>query len=95
MFKAFAIGFRKGRIAVMESINVQLSAGKQSVGEPWIWRLSKDFNIVVNIVRANVDADFGSMEVELKGEVEDIQRAIAWLITTGLHVESQRRAVGA
>jgi hypothetical protein len=49
----------------------------------------------VNIVRANVDADFGSMEVELKGEVEDIQRAIAWLMTTGLHVESQRRAVGA
>jgi ABC-type methionine transport system ATPase subunit len=95
MFKAFAIGFSKGIIAVMESINVQLSAGKQSVGEPWIWRLSKDFNIVVNIVRANVDADFGSMEVELKGEVEDIQRAIAWLMTTGLHVESQRRAVGA
>ena len=95
MFKAFAIGFRKGRFAVMGSINVQLSDGKQSVGEPWIWRLSKDFNIVVNIVRANVDADFGSMEVELKGEVEDIQRAIAWLMTTGLHVESQRRAVGA
>jgi L-aspartate semialdehyde sulfurtransferase ferredoxin len=79
----------------MESVNVQLSAGKHSVGEPWIWRLAKEFNVVVNIVRANIDSDFGSMEVELKGEVEDIQRSIAWLMTTGLHVEAQKRAVGA
>lgn len=79
----------------MESVNVQLTAGKQSVGEPWIWRLAKEFNVVINIVRANIDADFGSMEVELRGEVEDIQRAIAWLMTTGMHVEAQRRSVGA
>lgn len=49
----------------------------------------------VNLVRANVDTDFGFMQIEISGAVEDIQRSIAWLMTTGLNVESQERAVGA
>jgi len=30
-----------------------------------------------------------------RGPVEEIQRATAWLMTTGLHVEALQRAVGA
>jgi L-aspartate semialdehyde sulfurtransferase ferredoxin len=79
----------------MTSVLVNVSAGKESVGEPWIWRISRNFNVKVNIVRANVDTDYGFMQVDLIGEVEDVQRTIAWLMTTGLHVEAQSRAVGA
>jgi L-aspartate semialdehyde sulfurtransferase ferredoxin len=79
----------------MTSVLVNVSAGKESVGEPWIWRLSRDFNVKVSVVRANVDTDFGFMQLDVSGEVEDVQRSIAWLMTTGLHVEAQSRSVGA
>ena len=79
----------------MTSVLVHVSGGSDAAKEPWLWQIGKDFNVRVNIVRANVDTDFGTMEIELTGPVEDIQRTIAWLMTTGLHVESQQRAVGA
>lgn len=79
----------------MTSVLVSVSGGKDAAGEPWIWKICREFNVKVNIVRATVDTDFGAMEIELTGAVEDIQRTVAWLMTTGLHVESQQRAVGA
>lgn len=79
----------------MTSVLVNVSGGKDAAGEPWIWRICREFNVKVNIVTASVDKEFGSMVIELTGPVEDIQRTIAWLMTTGLHVESQQRAVGA
>jgi len=47
----------------------------------------------VNIVKANVDTDFGWIQICLEGPVEDIQRATAWLMTTGLHVDALQRSV--
>lgn len=79
----------------MASVDINLSAGKEHVKEAWIWRLCRDFNVKVNIKKANVDADFGWVQLELEGPVEEIQLATAWLMTTGLHVEAQQRAVGA
>jgi len=79
----------------MAQVEVNISAGKEQVGEPWIWRLSRDFNVRVNIRKANVDTDFGAMLLELEGPEEEIQRATAWLMTTGLRVEAMTRALGA
>lgn len=79
----------------MERVEVIISAGRESVGEPWVWRLSKDFDVKVTILKASIDEDYGWMQVVLEGPVEEIQRATAWLMTTGMHVEAQRRAVGA
>jgi ABC-type methionine transport system ATPase subunit len=79
----------------MASVDINITAGKEQVGEAWIWRLARDFPVKVNIKKANIDTDFGWVQVELEGPVEEIQRATAWLMTTGLHVEAQQRAVGA
>lgn len=79
----------------MANVDVNITAGKDTVGEPWMWRLSRDFNVKVTIKKANVDADFGWAQIELEGPIEEIQRATSWLMTTGLHVEAQQRAVGA
>lgn len=79
----------------MTSVLVNVSGGSDMAKEPWLWRISKEFNVKVNIIRANVDTDFGFLQVELTGPIEDVQRTIAWLMTTGLQVESQERAVGA
>jgi L-aspartate semialdehyde sulfurtransferase ferredoxin len=80
---------------MVTEVEVTLIAGKETVAEPWIWRLSRDFNAKVTIKKASVDEDYGWMLVGLEGPVEEIQRAIAWLMTTGMHVETQQRAVGA
>jgi len=80
----------------MTQVDINITAGKDSVGEPWVWRLSKEFsNLKVTIKKANIDVDYGWVQLELEGPVEEIQRATAWLMTTGLHVEALQRAVGA
>lgn len=65
----------------------------EQVRVPWLWRLGHDFDLKVNILKANIDADFGWALLELEGPVEEIQRATAWLHTTGLHVEPVERSV--
>ncbi len=79
----------------MERIELSLTARKEQAAEPWIWRLSRDFNLKVIILKAQVDADFGWMQIALEGPLEEVQRAIAWLHTTGLHVDPMQRSVGA
>lgn len=79
----------------MESVRLDVVAGRQNVGEPWIYRLTKEFDCIVNVRRANIDEEYGFAEIELTGALEEIQRATTWLFTTGLHVEAQERALGA
>jgi ABC-type methionine transport system ATPase subunit len=79
----------------MPQVEVTLIAGKDAVNKPWLWRLSREFNVQVNIKKASVDTDYGWMLIEFDGPVEEIQRATAWLMTTGMHVEASERALGA
>ncbi len=78
------------------TVDLNITAGKDSVGEPWIWRLTRDFpNVKLTIKKANIDSDYGWMQLQVEGPVEEIQRATAWLMTTGLHIEADQRALGA
>lgn len=79
----------------MAHVDVNVTAEREQVAQPWIWRLGRDFNVRVNVRKANIDADFGWAQLELEGSIEEIQRATAWLMTTGLSVEALQRAVGA
>ena len=79
----------------MTQVDLNITAGQEQVGQPWIWQLSREFNVRVNLRKANIDSDYGWVQLELEGSIEEIQRATAWLMTTGLHVEAQQRAVGA
>ena len=79
----------------MTRVDMNISAQKEQVGEPWICRLSRDFNVRVTIQKANVDEDFGWMQISLEGPIEEVQRATAWLHTTGMHVDPLQRSVGA
>jgi len=79
----------------MANVDVTLIASGASVKEPWLWQLCRDFSLQVNLKKASVDTDYGWVQVELSGPIEEIQRATAWLMTTGLHVEAEQRAVGA
>lgn len=78
----------------MTTVDINVTAGREQVGEPLVWQLIRDFNVKVNIKQANIDRDFGWIQLELSGPVENIQRATAWLMTTGVHVEALQRSVG-
>jgi len=78
----------------MPTVDVSISAGKEAVSVPWMSTLCRDFNVQVRIAKANVDTDFGWLQLKLDGPVEEIQRAVAWLMTTGMHIQSEQRAVG-
>jgi len=65
----------------------------EQVKVPWLWRLGREFDLKVNILKANINEDAGWAFVALGGPVEEIQRATAWLHTTGLHVEPVERSV--
>lgn len=79
----------------MANVDVKLTATGDQVGEPWIWRLSKEFELKVSILKANIDDESGWVLLRLDGPVEEIQRATAWLMTTGLHVDAEQRSTGA
>jgi len=80
---------------MVTQVELTLVAGKETVGQPWIWQLCRDFNVKTTLRKASVDLDHGWILLELDGPIEEIQRATAWLMTTGLHVEASKRAVGA
>jgi ABC-type methionine transport system ATPase subunit len=79
----------------MTTVDINISAGQETVCQPWTWRLCREFNVKVNIIKASVDTDYGWLQLRLEGPLEEIQRATAWLMTTGMNVEAQQRAVGA
>lgn len=43
----------------MTTVDIILTAWGTQVGERWLWKLAKDFNVKVTIVKATIDADFG------------------------------------
>jgi ABC-type methionine transport system ATPase subunit len=79
----------------MAKVDLTLIASGEAAQRPWIGTLAKEFMVTVNVEKANIDEDHGWVQLSLEGPVEEIQRATAWLMTTGMHVEAEQRAVGA
>lgn len=75
-------------------VDVTLVARGDQATQPWLWQLGQNFQLRFNVVKASIEPDYGWAHLKLTGPVEEIQRAVAWLMTTGMHVESQQRAVG-
>ena len=79
----------------MTQVELTINTSGDLVKEPLLWKIGHEFNVIVNVKKANIDTDFAWVLLELEGPVDDIQRATAWLMTTGAHVEATQRAVGA
>jgi ABC-type methionine transport system ATPase subunit len=63
------------------------------VQEPIVYRLVKDFDIVINIRRADVKADHGWMALELDGDEAALERGVKWLKDKGVQVDPIERDV--
>jgi len=61
---------------------------------PVLYRLGKDFAVVVNIDKAEFDEEEGGyVEIAISGALAEVQRSIAYLHTTGLHLFPRQRSV--
>ena len=67
---------------------VMLSFPQELLREPIIYTVGQQFNLSTNIYRADISEDRGWVVLELEGEEEDIEQAIAWMISRGVRVDT-------
>ena len=66
---------------------VKLTFSPALVTEPVIHELGHRFDVVTNIRRADVTRDEGWVVLEVEGELEAIDRGLAWVGDRGVRVD--------
>jgi molybdopterin converting factor small subunit len=69
------------------SRKVWLTFQKDLVRRPLIWEVGQRFRVVTNIRQASVSKDIGLVGLELSGEADELEGAIAFLTGAGVTVE--------
>jgi hypothetical protein len=64
-----------------------LTFPRHLIDEPLIYNLGREFDVVTNIRRANVEETAAWVIVELRGSEEEIARAVGWLAERGVGVD--------
>jgi ABC-type methionine transport system ATPase subunit len=75
----------------MKTQRLELTFPEKLIKKPIIYQLIKEFDVVPNFTRANVDENFVWMVLELSGEVQELERALKHLRQLGIeivHLES-------
>ncbi len=70
----------------MSSQSVRLVFPPNLHDEPIINRLLRQYSFTVNILRANVTAEQGWMDIRISGEAEEIESSFLWLRDQGIEV---------
>lgn len=71
----------------MASLRFHIRIPEDKVKEPVLYQLGRDYKIVTNVRRADVRETIGWIDVELTGEVDEIERAIEGLRLKGVLVD--------
>ncbi len=71
----------------MTNVRVKLTFPEHLIKQPVIARMVREFNIMPNIRRANVEETVGWMICELGGNDVAVERAIEWLGDLGVQVD--------
>lgn len=71
----------------MAKQRVRFTFPPELVTQPVIYNLGREYNVVTNIRRANVTADEGWVILELEGDIQDIERGIAYVLEQGVRVD--------
>ncbi len=66
---------------------VMFTFSSELATHPVIYNLGMQFGLVTNIRRANVTEEKGWIALELEGDEEDIEQAIAWVTGKGVRVD--------
>ena len=57
------------------------------IKEPVIYRVGRDFEVVTNIRRADIQEGIGWVILELEGEQQSIDNALEWVRSVGVRVD--------
>jgi ABC-type methionine transport system ATPase subunit len=68
------------------NVRVKLTFPEHLIKQPLLGRLVREFDVLPNIRRANIDEKVGWVVCELGGEDEAVEKAIDWLQTAGVQV---------
>jgi ABC-type methionine transport system ATPase subunit len=77
----------------MARTRVRLTFPASLVQEPILYRLVKDFDILINIRPAEVKVDHGWVALEMEADQETLDRGVAWLRQRGVQVDPIERDV--
>ena len=72
----------------MVSQSIRLVFPPSLQDEPIINRLMRRYSFTVNILRANVTAEQGWIDIRISGKAPEIEEAISWLQDQGVEVVS-------
>lgn len=70
----------------MESIKLKLIYPEDKIKEPILSRVCKNFDVEINIRKANVTDKIGWLELELTGDEKQIEEAIKYMEAQGIEV---------
>ena len=71
----------------MSRQRVKFTFPQELITLPVIYELGKQFSLVTNIRRADVSEDRGWVVLELEGDLEEIERGLAWVASQGVRVD--------
>lgn len=71
----------------MAKERVSLTFPEDLIKEPIVWKLGHQFKVITNIREAFVTEKIGRVGLEIEGEIDEIEKAIAWLKETGVRVD--------
>jgi ABC-type methionine transport system ATPase subunit len=68
-------------------LRLHLTFPEQLIQEPIIWRLGRQYDIITNVRRANVEEKVGWIILEVEGTEEALDQGIAWMTEMGVQVD--------
>jgi ABC-type methionine transport system ATPase subunit len=77
----------------MAQLRIHLTFPEDRVRDPIIYEISKNFEVIPNIRRADVSDKTGWMELELVGDLSEIESTIDWLRKKGVHVDPLEKSI--
>ena len=77
----------------MANLKVRITFPEDKIKEPIIYNAGKNYKVVTNIRRADVTEKTGWVDLELVGEVEEIENAIAGMKDAGVKVAPIERNI--
>ncbi len=71
------------------SKRIVLHFPRRTIDRPIIWHLAKDYSLEFNILKASISPEQeGLMVIELKGDQQDYDKGINFLVKTGVKIQS-------
>ncbi len=70
---------------------VRLTYPEQLRDQPLLYQLSHQFDLVTNILEARVTGDESWLILAVRGNVEQVERGLAWIAERGVQVQMLER----